>query len=78
MTIRTLRHPDRHSSKSPEERKHAEDQFKKIGDAYELLTDPMRKRLYDEGYDRDEIEQKVEMQKQQHQHGGGSGRGHYY
>merc|ERR1712216_386844 len=38
-------HPDRHSSKSEAERKKAEDEFKKIGDAHELLTDPQRRQL---------------------------------
>ena len=50
-------HPDRHSSKSEAEKKKAEDEFKKIGDAHDLLMDPERRKLYDQGYDREEIEQ---------------------
>lgn len=54
-------HPDRHS-KGGEAAKHtAEKNFKEISDAYELLMDPQRKSLYDQGYDREEIEQQMEM-----------------
>ena len=49
-----------------EAKKQAEEQFKTIQDAHELLMDPQRRKLYDEGYDRDEIEQQMEMQKQGH------------
>ena len=41
-------HPDRWSAKGPDEKKKAEDEFKKIGDAHDLLTDPVRRKLYDE------------------------------
>ena len=66
-------HPDRHSRAGEEAKKTAEKNFKEIGDAYELLTDPKRKALYDQGYDRDEIEQQMEMQQQQHQQWGRRG-----
>ena len=42
----------------------AEKKFKEIGEANELLTDPITRRLWDEGYDREEIKQRVEMIKQ--------------
>ena len=53
-------------------KKVAEEKFKTIQDAHELLMDPQRRKLYDEGYDRDEIEQQMEMQKQGHGGGGGN------
>jgi DnaJ family protein C protein 7 len=67
-------HPDRHSSADEATKKEVEKKFKEISDAHELLTDPQRRPLYDQGYDRDEIEQKIEMQNQQrsgghHHHG---------
>lgn len=68
-------HPDRHSAASDEKKKEAEAKFKEIGDAYELLTDPQRKALYDQGYDREEIEQQMEMRNQQSSHGGYGGFG---
>jgi len=74
-------HPDRHSSGSEADKKNAEAKFKTINDAYEVLTDPQRKRLWDQGYDRAEIEEKLEQEKQRQQYGGhghghGHGRGH--
>lgn len=65
-------HPDRHSSSTEEVKKDAEAKFKDINAAFELLTDPVRRPLWDQGYDLDEIEQKIEMdkQRQQQQHGG--------
>jgi tetratricopeptide (TPR) repeat protein len=63
-------HPDRFSCKGEKQQKEAEEQFQKINDAYEFLTDSQRKRLWDQGYDREEIEQQLEMQKQQYRGGG--------
>ena len=63
-------HPDRFSCKGAKQQKEAEEQFQKINDAYEFLTDASRKRLWDQGYDREEIEQQLEMQKQQYRGGG--------
>lgn len=65
-------HPDRHSSASDADKKKAEAKFKEINDAYELLTDPARKKLWDQGYDRAEIEEKIEQEKQRAQYGGGA------
>lgn len=40
-------HPDKWSSKSDEEKKMAEEKFKEIAEAYEVLTDPEQKAVYD-------------------------------
>mmetsp|Transcript_20458 Transcript_20458/g.37142 ORF Transcript_20458/g.37142 Transcript_20458/m.37142 type:complete len:367 (+) Transcript_20458:130-1230(+) len=40
-------HPDKWSSKSDEEKKQAEEKFKEISEAYEVLTDPEQKAVYD-------------------------------
>eukprot|EP00308_Calcidiscus_leptoporus_P024443 CAMPEP_0119378592 /NCGR_PEP_ID=MMETSP1334-20130426/49016_1 /TAXON_ID=127549 /ORGANISM="Calcidiscus leptoporus, Strain RCC1130" /LENGTH=615 /DNA_ID=CAMNT_0007397857 /DNA_START=63 /DNA_END=1906 /DNA_ORIENTATION=+ len=48
-------HPDRHHSSSDEDKAHAEIKFKEIGEAFEVLSDPKKKRQYDEGADLDEI-----------------------
>ena len=69
-------HPDRHSSGGEEKKKEAEAKFKQIGDAFELLSDPKRKPLYDKGYDREEIEQLIEQENQRAQYGHGHGHGH--
>ena len=66
-------HPDRFAAKGEAEQTKAAEEFKRINDAYEFLTDPQRRRLWDDGYDREEVEQQLEMQKQRQQHGGGMG-----
>ena len=40
-------HPDRWSNKSEEERKKAEEKFKEINEANEILSDPEKRRMYD-------------------------------
>jgi len=50
-------HPDRHSSKSEEERKEAEIKFKEIAEGYEVLNDPKKRQMYDDGMDLEEINQ---------------------
>merc|ERR1712216_222903 len=58
-------HPDRQTGKSDEEKAKAEADFKEIGEALEVLTDPFQKQLWDEGHDLESIKQRVEMRKQQ-------------
>ena len=41
------------------------------GDVYGILIDPTKKRLWDQGYDREELDQRAEHTKQ----GGGGGGG---
>ena len=41
-------HPDRHSGGTEEKKKEAEAKFKEISDIFELLTDPVKKKLYDQ------------------------------
>ena len=50
-------HPDKHSTKSEEEQKVAESKFKDIGEAYAVLSDQQKRKMYDEGADIEEIEQ---------------------
>ena len=54
----------------PEEvRKVYEEKFKHLGHVLEILCDPFKRQLYDEGYDRDAIEERVAAaQKAAHQH----------
>ena len=49
-------HPDRHSNKSEEEKAAAEKMFKDINEAYEALTDPEKRRLYDSGVDAEDLD----------------------
>ena len=52
-------HPDKFMDKSVEERAAAEERFKALGDMLEVLTDPFKRQLYDEGYDKEAIEERV-------------------
>jgi len=52
-------HPDKMMDKEPQERKKAEAEFKFLGDVLEVLTDPFKRQLYDEGYDKEAIESRV-------------------
>eukprot|EP00996_Jenningsia_fusiforme_P004724 NODE_557_length_2105_cov_22.345331_g513_i0.p1 GENE.NODE_557_length_2105_cov_22.345331_g513_i0~~NODE_557_length_2105_cov_22.345331_g513_i0.p1 ORF type:complete len:493 (+),score=106.65 NODE_557_length_2105_cov_22.345331_g513_i0:498-1976(+) len=53
-------HPDRLSSASESERAAAEEKFKLVGEGLEILTDPLKRQLYDEGHDKDAIEERAQ------------------
>lgn len=67
MLRRSIRHPDRHASKSEDEQKKAEAAFKDVNEAMGILSDPRKKEQYDAGQTYEEIEQT----------GGGGGGGMY-
>lgn len=60
-------HPDKHADKGEEAKKAAEAKFKQLGDALEILTDEFKRKLWDEGHDKESIEQQVQMRQQQQQ-----------
>ena len=51
-------HPDKHQE-SESARKAAEDHFKLLGEALEILADDFTRRLYNEGYDKEAIAERV-------------------
>ena len=51
-------HPDKHDSDDVKVR--AEEQFKLIGEGLGILTDELKRSLYDEGYDHIAIEERVQ------------------
>jgi DnaJ-class molecular chaperone len=60
-------HPDKHSE-TEEARLKAEQMFKDIGEAYDVLHDQFKRDLYDKGYDLDAIKEREEMNKRRHHH----------
>jgi len=77
-------HPDKHTE-SEEARQKAEADFKLLGEALEVLGDDMKRKLYNEGYDKRAIEERVqEADRAARNHskdgccGGGGGGGHHH
>ncbi len=54
-------HPDKNMSEdlTPEHRKLTEEKFKLLGEGLEILCDPFKRQLYDEGFDKSAIEERV-------------------
>ncbi|XP_053214089.1 dnaJ homolog subfamily C member 7-like [Panonychus citri] len=48
-----IHHPDRHSNASEDVKRDQETQFKALGEAYNILSDPKKRARYDLGYDED-------------------------
>ena len=54
-------HPDKVADRADAAAKaRAEAAFKRLGEALEILTDPFKRQLYDEGHDKASIEERVE------------------
>ena len=51
-------HPDKQLNE--EEKKKCEEQFKLMGEGLEILCDQFKRDLYDEGYDKASIEERVQ------------------
>lgn len=67
-------HPDKHQE-SEEAKAKAEKIFIQMGEAQEILTDPRKRAMYDEGADKEMIEKQLQMEKAQQEMYGGCCRG---
>lgn len=60
-----VHHPDRHANSTDEEKKEQERKFKELGEAYTVLSDPMKKSRYDSGQDLEEMSHSADVDPQQ-------------
>ena len=59
-----------------EEAKFSEEQFKLLGEGLEILTDSFKRQLYDEGYDKSSIEERVQAAQRAAHRSQQNGHGH--
>ena len=52
-------HPDKHVNDPPELKQQHELAFKHCGEALDILSDPQKRRLYDDGHDKTAIEERI-------------------
>ena len=67
-------HPDRQANASPKEKEAAEAKFRQVNLAHEILSDPQKKRRYDQGVDEQDIDD-PHARPGGHSHGHGHGHG---
>uniref|UniRef100_A0A182PZF8 J domain-containing protein n=1 Tax=Anopheles farauti TaxID=69004 RepID=A0A182PZF8_9DIPT len=60
-----VHHPDRHTNSTDEEKKEQERKFKELGEAYAVLSDPLKKSGYDSGQDLMEMNHSADVDPQQ-------------
>lgn len=60
-----VHHPDRHANSTDEEKKEQERKFKELGEAYTVLSDPVKKSRYDSGQDLEEMNHSADIDPQQ-------------
>ena len=71
-------HPDKFAGKSEQEIKDAEGAFKLLQEAHEILaSEPMKRQLYDEGYDKEAIDERYERAKRAAREEGRGGHHHH-
>eukprot|EP00391_Amoebophrya_sp_Ameob2_P007675 CAMPEP_0178993266 /NCGR_PEP_ID=MMETSP0795-20121207/6609_1 /TAXON_ID=88552 /ORGANISM="Amoebophrya sp., Strain Ameob2" /LENGTH=981 /DNA_ID=CAMNT_0020685309 /DNA_START=188 /DNA_END=3130 /DNA_ORIENTATION=+ len=52
-------HPDKHAGESEEEQRKAKERFQLVQEAFEILCDDAKRKLWDEGYDKAAIEERI-------------------
>jgi len=77
-------HPDRHVKADDAEKQKHDTAFKLVSEALEILDDPPKRKLYDEGYDKAAIEERIQAaERAAHRQGhrgnqGGGGHHHHH
>ncbi|CAD7927230.1 unnamed protein product [Amoebophrya sp. A25] len=52
-------HPDKHAGNTSAAQKFAKERFQMVGEAFEILNDEAKRKLWDDGYDKQAIEERI-------------------
>eukprot|EP00392_Amoebophrya_sp_AT5.2_P013040 g13151.t1 len=71
-------HPDKHAGESEEEQRKAKERFQLVQEAFEILCDDAKRKLWDEGYDKAAIEERIRAMHDAAHRNSGWGKHHHH